>query len=522
MANEPDTTTLLLPMVNEGNAIPIQQNPSSDQLSADLNDLNRKSQAFAVAVSQEKKSEATGAILLLPNDSLIEQAEGILRLYNAQTSDEREVEQLKRSMAAHLIRMGRMYFDAIYAPWVKTALPTDALSCGEAAQRACRCYESAFQMAREPLAALMLAEIYRIAGFFATAKHWLEEARREASASNDVGKMDQIRLASVSLKAGGQLSDTPLSHKDVFPTKHSAGLMLNLQPLHLTPTGILETPVPEIDSGALDPSAPLNSTGRISGGQSTSFQRPAVIQGLILFLIVLVAAAGATLFVQHFSLRDRYHGYTPSFSTVATTSSAPISQGTTSNKAVSYSGDFDFNSRPVSDSDLVGKTAYELDLMRNEPYARHGYKFLRTDMAGYFLKKLWYHPTQGDQDQVWKDFSPLERRNVVFVRDYERQHGMVRQIGSVGTAGALATESTAYWLVVLGSYPVAERAKCEERLRTVQSHGFSARIINTNDYPTLKYGLLAVVSGPFSKETALTEKNRARETVSDAYIRNTK
>jgi len=521
VTNKPNAVPTMLSSL-EDEARPDYSQSSTDQRAADLHDLDLASEAFAVAVSQEKKSEATKAILLLPNDNLIEQAERILNSYEAQSSTHVGAEQLQHSLSAHLMRMGSMYFNAIYPPWVKIALPANALSCGEAAQRACRCFERAFRSAHDPLAAVMLADVYRIAAFSATASHWLEEASGAAGAGDNGQIMDRIRVASLNLRAEGRLTDAFLSPEDVFPTRDSAGLMLNLQPAHTTP------PIfPGIDTtdnqGGLDRSRNSDTSdikrAKIYGGHPRSLRYPSTVKGMVLLVILLAIVSGATLLVQHLSPQHRHPSFTPTNSAVTTIPSTTMTPSRSSYGTVSYGADFDFSSQFLTQSDLVGRTPFQLDVMRNEPYARHGYKFLRTDMAQYFMKKPWYHPTQGSQDQVSENFSPLEKRNVDIVRRYEQQHGMVRQKGSSGTVGALASLPNDQYFVILGSYPRSDQKICDAKLREVVSRGYSAHIIDTNDFRALRHGLLAVVSGPYSKNDALAQESRVKVFVKSAYVK---
>ncbi|MFA5122223.1 YARHG domain-containing protein [Zavarzinia sp.] len=45
-------------------------------------------------------------------------------------------------------------------------------------------------------------------------------------------------------------------------------------------------------------------------------------------------------------------------------------------------------------NDMAGKTAWELDIMRNEIFARHGYIFKRNDLSDYFSNQPWYRPNK--------------------------------------------------------------------------------------------------------------------------------
>jgi len=61
----------------------------------------------------------------------------------------------------------------------------------------------------------------------------------------------------------------------------------------------------------------------------------------------------------------------------------------------------------------------ELELMRNEIYARRGWIFRRPDLRNYFQSQPWYRP-KGDNAyysnrQVEAELSPIERRNIQII-----------------------------------------------------------------------------------------------------------
>ncbi len=59
----------------------------------------------------------------------------------------------------------------------------------------------------------------------------------------------------------------------------------------------------------------------------------------------------------------------------------------------------------------------DLQAMRNEIYARHGYKFKQKKWQQYFAKEAWY---QARQDEVESLLSPLEKQNAQFLLDYQK------------------------------------------------------------------------------------------------------
>lgn len=75
------------------------------------------------------------------------------------------------------------------------------------------------------------------------------------------------------------------------------------------------------------------------------------------------------------------------------------------------------------------------------------------------------------------------------------------------------------YFVILGSFPRSQPGKARLRLQRARSRGLNARIINTNNFPNLRNGLIAVVVGPLSKSDAQNALRRARSVSSDAYIK---
>ena len=75
--------------------------------------------------------------------------------------------------------------------------------------------------------------------------------------------------------------------------------------------------------------------------------------------------------------------------------------------------------RRLTYTDIAGKSKRQLRLMRNEIYARHGYRF-DSDLRTHFDQKSWYKPmTTNGKDLYHNHFSAIERYNVKFIRRYE-------------------------------------------------------------------------------------------------------
>ena len=87
------------------------------------------------------------------------------------------------------------------------------------------------------------------------------------------------------------------------------------------------------------------------------------------------------------------------------------------NPGSSNSGRFpQASERILSSSDLSGLSKYDLKIMRNEIFARHGYIFTTSDMKQYFSNQDWYSPRYGN---VTSMLTNIERKNIVLIQQYE-------------------------------------------------------------------------------------------------------
>ncbi len=83
------------------------------------------------------------------------------------------------------------------------------------------------------------------------------------------------------------------------------------------------------------------------------------------------------------------------------------------------------DSRYLSESDLEGLSSEELELARNEIFARHGRIFTTEYIRDYFLSKSWYEELYDPEyfdTNVKSIFNDYELNNVEFISDYESQY----------------------------------------------------------------------------------------------------
>jgi len=80
-----------------------------------------------------------------------------------------------------------------------------------------------------------------------------------------------------------------------------------------------------------------------------------------------------------------------------------------------------YNHYKLTEADLKGWSNWQLTLIRNEIYARHGRPFRNRAIRTYFMHTGWYHP--GRTSMLYPLY-PWERRNAEFIWDYqERKFG---------------------------------------------------------------------------------------------------
>lgn len=73
--------------------------------------------------------------------------------------------------------------------------------------------------------------------------------------------------------------------------------------------------------------------------------------------------------------------------------------------------------RLLKDADVNNLTKWELEVMRNEIFARHGYCFKKRNLRETFEEQEWYVPNTTDVKNILTD---TERKNVSLIKKYEK------------------------------------------------------------------------------------------------------
>jgi len=75
----------------------------------------------------------------------------------------------------------------------------------------------------------------------------------------------------------------------------------------------------------------------------------------------------------------------------------------------------DSNVKALTEDDLERLRIYNLDIARNEIYARHGYTFTNKEYIDYFKRKSWYSENPDYSDEI---LSGIEKQNAAFIKQY--------------------------------------------------------------------------------------------------------
>lgn len=87
------------------------------------------------------------------------------------------------------------------------------------------------------------------------------------------------------------------------------------------------------------------------------------------------------------------------------------------------------SSRIALDDDLQGLTCTQLELIRNEIFARHGWVFQRADLQEYFHTQKWYKPMGSSKNQssvnrqIQAHLSIIEKKNIEIINEMEISKG---------------------------------------------------------------------------------------------------
>ncbi len=81
--------------------------------------------------------------------------------------------------------------------------------------------------------------------------------------------------------------------------------------------------------------------------------------------------------------------------------------------------------RLITSAELQGRSGWELTLMRNEIYARHGRRFKELKLQRHFESQSWYQPRYAPEEFPSSILSSTELKNAIMIREFQRIHGLL-------------------------------------------------------------------------------------------------
>lgn len=83
------------------------------------------------------------------------------------------------------------------------------------------------------------------------------------------------------------------------------------------------------------------------------------------------------------------------------------------------------DARYITRDDLLPLTQFQVQLARNELFARHGYTFNNPDVRAHFMSKSWYHEDPNVTSATFgvNDLTAVEKENLDTILEYEREMG---------------------------------------------------------------------------------------------------
>jgi hypothetical protein len=100
--------------------------------------------------------------------------------------------------------------------------------------------------------------------------------------------------------------------------------------------------------------------------------------------------------------------------------------------------------------------------------------------------------------------------------------GLTRQELSqqqLATPSLAAPQSTETWFIIVKTFSKTELPEASKRMSTLRSLGYEAHVVDTDYYPNLKKGFLAVAIGPQSKSAAKSTLEKVQPIAPGAYLK---
>jgi len=197
-------------------------------MTEDLEAIDVLSERYLDAIRHEDRYDHVDAIVLIENASLISQGEKVLRMYESEALNSPNDLDVQVSLSRHLYRIGWMYYEAVIPRYLQS--DSNAGSMGpnviHHANSCCLYMLRSYEVIPSSGAAFILADMFRMAGFYGSAIYWLKEAERVSAEFDNVETATKAKASRLDLQADGKTVDPPLARRYPFPTGKTPGLML--------------------------------------------------------------------------------------------------------------------------------------------------------------------------------------------------------------------------------------------------------------------------------------------------------
>lgn len=192
-------------------------------MTEDLEAIDVLSEQFKEAVDQVRPY-GDGDSIVIPT-SIESQGQKVLRMYEAEARNAPDDVDVKAASAFHMYRMAWMYYRA-YNPIL---LNMDSGNSWREQvgflQNVCHFAYQSFQVFPNSAAAFIMADIFRMNKFYATALHWYKQAEQSASEGSNTDMAINAKAKRLDLQSDGRTADPQITRKTRWPTYETPGLI---------------------------------------------------------------------------------------------------------------------------------------------------------------------------------------------------------------------------------------------------------------------------------------------------------
>jgi len=147
------------------------------------------------------------------------------------------------------------------------------------------------------------------------------------------------------------------------------------------------------------------------------------LPGILTGVATLITATGSFIVILNTAGCFKEHDYEkPDLKPYTRTQQEPAKPEVAASRIRRISGSFtpgkfpQSSDRRLSPEDVGQLSSYDLKIMRNEIFARHGYIFTKPELQSYFQGQSWYTAQDADVTSFLTD---IEEENIALIKQYE-------------------------------------------------------------------------------------------------------